>query len=333
MSEPPQNQTKDDKELLILLTKLYGIQEEVGAKPKSSEQEKFNRASNTASMGRGKKAKQVGSRFVELKSSIVTRLKSIHALLEEEQERARANFSIAANNPKEIIARQARIREEIRQAGDDWTDLDAIYKNEARKRKSKFTSEELDVQQTLVQRLYSEIQKVKELSSKNYATRANGTDERDQMAIEMNAKNLNVVDLSGGMNGNGALTQGNGFLGGGGGSGEVELTHHQSLQMQQIESRDQDFDKQLEEIGEGLQDLAEIAQLQNEEVRRQNLMLDNVGNKLDGAQEHLTNINAKIKDTLDSVRGADKICVDIMCIVMMVGLGAVLYQLIKKNGF
>jgi hypothetical protein len=189
------------------------------------------------------------------------------------------------------------------------------------------------VQQTLVQRLYSEIQKVKELSSKNYATRANGTDERDQMAIEMNAKNLNVVDLSGGMNGNGALTQGNGFLGGGGGSGEVELTHHQSLQMQQIESRDQDFDKQLEEIGEGLQDLAEIAQLQNEEVRRQNLMLDNVGNKLDGAQEHLTNINAKIKDTLDSVRGADKICVDIMCIVMMVGLGAVLYQLIKKNGF
>ena len=103
--------------------------------------------------------------------------------------------------------------------------------------------------------------------------------------------------------------------------------------MQQIESRDQEFDKQLEEIGEGIQDLSEIAQMQNEEVRRQNLMLENVGNKIDGANEHLSNINTKMKETLNEVRGADKICVDIMCIVMMVGLGAVRYQVIKTNGF
>ena len=243
------------------------------------------------------------------------------------------------NNPKEIIARQARIREEIRQAGDDWVELDNIYKNEARKRKSKFTMEELDVQQTLVQRLYAELEKVKELSKKNYTTRpdtanakANG---RDDLALSLNTQSLNVIGLGSGFD-NGGLTQGDGFLGGGrggGGGGEVELTHQQSLQMQQIESRDQEFDKQLEEIGEGIQDLSEIAQMQNEEVRRQNLMLENVGNKIDGANEHLSNINTKMKETLNEVRGADKICVDIMCIVMMVGLGAVLYQLIKTNGF
>jgi hypothetical protein len=62
-------------------------------------------------------------------------------------------------------------------------------------------------------------------------------------------------------------------------------------------------------------------------------MLENVENKIDDAHDHITNINSKMKETLDEVRGADKVCVDIMCIVLMVGLGAVLYQLIKKNGF
>lgn len=326
---------KDDKELLELLTKLYGIQETIGAKPKTSLEDKRHRAENTASMGRGKKAKKTGGRFVDLKSSIISRLKTIHALLEEEQQRIRMGMSVASgNNPKEVIAKQAQIREEIRQVEDEWQELDGIYKNEARKRKSKFTKEELDVQQTLVQRLYSELEKVKQLSSRNYA-RGNGAT-REDIAASLNVQALNVMDVSD-FDGKKASWAGNGLSGGsgggGGGGGGVELTQQQHLKLQEIESRDQDFDRQLDEIGQGIQDLAEIAQMQNEEVRRQNIMLENVENKIDDAHDHITNINSKMKETLDEVRGADKVCVDIMCIVLMVGLGAVLYQLIKKNGF
>jgi len=72
--------------------------------------------------------------------------------------------------------------------------------------------------------------------------------------------------------------------------------------------------------------------MQNEEVRRQNVMLDNVGNKITNAHDHIANVNTKMKETLDEVRAADKICVDIMCIMIMVGLGAVLYQMIKSQG-
>lgn len=325
---------KDDKELLELLTKLYGIQETIGAKPKSSLEDKRQRAENTASMGRGKKAKKTGGRFVDLKSSIIHRLKTIHTLLEEEQQRIRMGVSVASgNNPKEVIAKQAQIREEIRQVEDEWQELDSIYKNEARKRKSKFTKEELDIQQTLVQRLYSELEKVKQLSSKNYV-RGNGAATRDNMAAGLNVQALNVMDVSDYGNPGAASWAGNGASSGnGGGGGGVELTHQQHLKLQQIDSRDQDFDRQLDEIGQGIQDLAEIAQMQNEEVRRQNLMLENVENKIDDAHDHITNINSKMKETLDEVRGADKVCVDIMCIVLMVGLGAVLYQLIRKNGF
>ncbi len=56
----------------------------------------------------------------------------------------------------------------------------------------------------------------------------------------------------------------------------MALTDNQQQQILQLEERDFDFDKQLDEIGEGIQDLAEIAQLQGEEVQRQNIMLDNL---------------------------------------------------------
>ena len=136
--------TKQDEELTLLLTKLYTIQEQVGAVEKSSSEEKKNRAEQAGqvTMGKGKKGKKTGSRFLELKSSIVDRLKQVHTLIEEQNASKR-------NNPKEAIAAQAEIRELIRQAQDEWGELNEMYKKEARKKKSKFTQEELEVQQAL----------------------------------------------------------------------------------------------------------------------------------------------------------------------------------------
>lgn len=51
-------------------------------------------------------------------------------------------------------------------------------------------------------------------------------------------------------------------------------------------------------------------------MARQNVMLNSVGQKIDGAYEHVVNVNAKMKETLEEVgRSSDKLCVDIMCIV------------------
>mmetsp|Transcript_14291 Transcript_14291/g.18051 ORF Transcript_14291/g.18051 Transcript_14291/m.18051 type:complete len:327 (-) Transcript_14291:88-1068(-) len=319
----PKPRTKEDRELLELLTTLYGIQEDIGSKPKTSLEDRRNRAENTAAMmGKGRKAKKAGTRFVELKGLIVDRLKKIHSLIEEEAERNRsANFSVVqGNNPKETIMRQATIREEIRQAEDEWTELDGLYKNEARKRKSKFTQEQLDVQQTLVQRLYAELEKVKELQKMGFAARGNN---RDTIAANLNTQALTTIDFDASTDPTAAWAS-KPSQGGG-----VELTQNQALRLEQIESRDQDFDRQLDEIGQGIDDLGEIAQMQQEEVKRQNEMLNNVETNIEKVYDHIDNVNAKMKDTLNEVRGADKICVDIMCIVLMVGLGAVLYQLIK----
>ena len=159
--------SRQDEELTDLLTKLYSIQEDIGAKPATSAEEKRAMAANIAVMGKGKKAAAKGSRFLELKSTVVDRLKTIHNLLKETKEKESAGYG--GDNAKEIIKMQAEVRDHIRQAGEEWNEMDAIYKKEARKKKSKFTQEELEVQSELVRRLNVEIEKVKEAQMRGYA--------------------------------------------------------------------------------------------------------------------------------------------------------------------
>merc|ERR1712038_2131198 len=214
------------------------------------------------------------------------------------------------------------IREEIRQASDEWEELDGLYKNEARKRKSRFSAEQLDGQQTLGQRLYAELEKVKELNRQGFAK-----GNRDDIVANLNTQALTNIALDDPDD----AAPGWAAAGGASTGGGVEMTQQQALRLEQIENRDKEFDKQLDDIGQGINDLSEIAQMQQEEVKKQNIMLENVGKKIEDVYDHIDNVNAKMKDTLNEVRAADKICVDIMCVVLMVGLAAVLYQMIKSQ--
>jgi len=100
----------------------------------------------------------------------------------------------------------------------------------------------------------------------------------------------------------------------------------------ELEARDADFDQQLDEIGEGIQDLAEIAVLQGEEVKRQSVLLDQVNDKMDKVTDRMAGVNEKMKATLEEVgRPSGKLCVDIMCIVLMIGFVAVIYNLAVKG--
>ena len=108
------------------------------------------------------------------------------------------------------------------------------------------------------------------------------------------------------------------------------MTTEQSAQIQMLEDRDRDFDLQLDEIGEGILDLQEIAQQQQEEVMLQGQMLDKVERKIDKNVERMSNVNGRMKETLEEVgRASDKIMVDILCIVLMIGFGAVIYNFAK----
>jgi len=316
--------TKENKELTELLTKLYTLQEEVGAKPKTTTEEKRLKAESKSMAGSTNKSAKTGSKFMEIRATIVERLRKIHGLLEEESQRSKGVMSVAhGNNPKEVIARQTEMREEMRKAQEEWNTLNGIYLNEARKKRSKFSQDQLNAQQESVRRIAEELEKVKQAQMAGYAK--NNTSKEDEAAM-WNAQAIvtnNAYKFDGDNTFNNASKP---SMGPG-----VDLTADQSVQLQQLKDRDVDFDKTLDEIGEGIKDLSEIAQMQQEEVKRQNVMLERVEEQMEQVQEHVTNVNTKMKETLDEVRGADKICVDIMCIVLMVGLGAVMYQMVKSQ--
>ena len=76
--------------------------------------------------------------------------------------------------------------------------------------------------------------------------------------------------------------------------------------------------------------LKEIATTINEEANKQLTMLDDLENQVDSVADHLGNVNKNMKTTLEKVgRRGDKFCVDIICLVILLGLGAVIYNLAK----
>jgi hypothetical protein len=55
-------------------------------------------------------------------------------------------------------------------------------------------------------------------------------------------------------------------------------------------------------IGQGVDELGEIAREARDEIKLQSKMLDTLEEKIDDVHEHVTNVNAKLKTTLEEVR-------------------------------
>lgn len=45
----------------------------------------------------------------------------------------------------------------------------------------------------------------------------------------------------------------------------------------------------------------------------------------------MTNLNVKLKATLEDARKSDKICVDIFCVILLIGMIIVLVKLSREN--
>lgn len=113
---------------------------------------------------------------------------------------------------------------------------------------------------------------------------------------------------------------------------QTGMTEDHRVQVQQLQQRDKEMDaKYLDQIEKGVEDLRDIALRANEAVKTTNVMLENLEQKIIDVQDHLDRVNRKMKTTLEQVgRRSDKLCIDIICIVMLLGLVGVLYNLVKN---
>ena len=105
------------------------------------------------------------------------------------------------------------------------------------------------------------------------------------------------------------------------GPNSEEMTASQEEALQMIKDTDKEIDAALDGIELGMDHLKDMANTANKEVKRQQGMIDNVAENMEGVQEGVDDVNDKLKITMGKAqRGCDKIMCDAFCICIMVGL-------------
>lgn len=139
-----------DLELLGLINKLNRIQKEIGGGKKN----------DSYASRRG----VVLDRFIDLRHTIADRLDVIKTSIEEVKKLEK----VPGSDPKLLIGAQSKVRNELAQVNDEWRELDTIYRLEAKKRRSKFSPEELQERQEMLVSLQQQIMEIKDMQRAGY---------------------------------------------------------------------------------------------------------------------------------------------------------------------
>ncbi|XP_057425473.1 syntaxin-71-like [Lotus japonicus] len=89
-------------------------------------------------------------------------------------------------------------------------------------------------------------------------------------------------------------------------------------------------DQGLDVIAEGLDTLKDMAHDMNEELDRQVPLMDEIDTKVDQAASDLKNTNVRLKDTVIQLRSSRNFCIDIVLLIIILGIAAYLYNVLKK---
>ncbi|CBK20140.2 uncharacterized protein [Blastocystis hominis] len=114
-----------------------------------------------------------------------------------------------------------------------------------------------------------------------------------------------------------------------GGGGGPDLTDAQQQGLVQIEKNQQEVDEILELISAGIDDLHGMAQGMNDEIAKQNKMLDELETTVDKTNEHMEKVQKKMHETLEKTRGGDKFCMDMVLIFIIVAVGMLIVKLVR----
>jgi len=112
---------------------------------------------------------------------------------------------------------------------------------------------------------------------------------------------------------------------------ERELYEEEKAKMQEWEEEKKRQDQDLEEIGGVVNQLAEQSKLASENIDRTNKKVKQVTKKTVQTTKKVNQQNKKLKDLIKKLRSGDKICIDIVLILIGLGLVAVLYNIIKSQ--
>lgn len=90
-------------------------------------------------------------------------------------------------------------------------------------------------------------------------------------------------------------------------------------------------DDGLEQISKGLRILKDMSSAMNDELKKQDPLLDTIDTKATSATAELRTANMKIKKLLEQMRSPHKLCLDLILIAVLLGIGSYIFTLVKPG--
>uniref|UniRef100_A0A7S2EM78 t-SNARE coiled-coil homology domain-containing protein n=1 Tax=Trieres chinensis TaxID=1514140 RepID=A0A7S2EM78_TRICV len=214
------------------------------------------------------------TRFDALAAYIAIRLAKIHqSQLTSEDGRT------GAENPKAIVRARAKQRENIREAKEKWEELESLQRMEIKKRRSRFSEEELACRGKIVDRLRDDIKSWEEI------IKGGAIHVTDKVKLDpqlMNRYKPTETD---------SITHSHASFW----NDDQALKIEHTKIIKQIQDNDLNLEQELDELSKILDELKVIAEMQKDEVLVQNEQLNCCSDKI----ENLVSRSEKAKMQLD----------------------------------
>ena len=112
---------------------------------------------------------------------------------------------------------------------------------------------------------------------------------------------------------------------------ERELYEEEKAKMKEWEEEKARQDEDIEEIGNVVSKIKDEAKLASENIEKTHRQVKRVTKKTIQTTKRVNQQNQKLKDLIKKLRSGDKLCIDIILILVGLGLVAVLYNIIKSQ--
>ena len=109
---------------------------------------------------------------------------------------------------------------------------------------------------------------------------------------------------------------------------EEPLSDEAKEKMEEWKKEQEEQDKGLDQIKDGLKILKNEIKLANENISSTNKVVKKITKHTDQTHNRVHHANVKVKDLISKIRSSDKICVDIVLILILVGLICALYNML-----
>lgn len=257
--------------------------------------------------------------FQLIQSRIINQISAVKALIQQRNE-----LSERGANRRKVIEKNSQIFKKLKDISEDYVKLKERYEKDKKKLVRKPTEEEMKERIEALSTIQKQIKQVQEMSEEGQKALSLDTTIgfSDNMSFEVVEDKEEKRDERGELMGTGTVHVDLG------GSGGPDLSDTQQQALVQIEQNQQEVDQMLEMISLGIDDLQGMAEGMNDEIKKQNKMVDELDASVDRTQQNLDDVRGRLKTNLAKARGGDKFCMDMILLFCIVVVGMIIIKII-----